>query len=529
MTWFSLPPARTGAPPLFVDKAGCDAWLASQPLANATMMQGELGDRLEGLNTWKLAPRERYKILEAMRKTIVAIETESIKRYEHRPLPLSAVEQKALDASCRLWRELTTGYLHCLRACLDGDAGVLKDAAKICHRAISAARLEQLSRYRGGATIPGQWWRKLHALLASAEQLGVELDTVGDRLLTETRESTVSGHYTMAVLLHLCRPAELSRSQFAAVVRWLARWREQAPIYASVHEVGTSRCILLDLAADLPLHLGETAPAMPRWIVIDPILGKLKNRIKALQEGQSPEDLKLGSGLPADACISLMQFLHGSLQNPQPPLPDLRNDARSIGVAGSVELAYRLLGGSALIDEAAPSSVSTRREHEQIAIFGRVVRNEGAGAGAADIPTDSWRVINEGGGELGLVRAPDGKETRLSCRSLVAIRDGSNNRLAIVRSLTRMEDGSLHAQLNFLPGPGIAMLAIGHEKGTNRSLRLPALFLPTTPGSGTPPSVIIPGGIAARLVRCEIPDLPDGLRVGSPLDRGANFERLRCD
>ncbi|HEX5803134.1 MAG TPA: hypothetical protein VFY24_08920 [Azospira sp.] len=527
MTWFSLPPLRTGAPPPFVDKAGVEAWLATQPLANAVLMQGELADRLESLNTWKIAPAERYRLLEALRKTVAAIEVESVKRYEHRPLPLSAVEQKALDASCRLWRELTTGYLHCLRACLDGDASVAEDAAKICHRAMSAARLEQLSRYRGGVAIPGNWWRKLHALLASAEQLGVEQATVSDRLLTETRESTVSGHYAMAILLHLCRPGELSRGQFAAVIRWLARWREQASVHASMHEIGKARCVVVDLSADAPLHYGETAPAMPRWLLLDPILGKLKGRIKSLQDGESPEALKLGAGLPADACIALMQTLYGNLQNPPPPLPAPRDNARSVGVAGSVESAYRLLGGTALADEGAPSSVSTRREHEQIAIFGRVVRPDAAAVG--EVATESWQVLLETTGEMSLRRPPGGAgEPRLSCRSLVGVRDVGGCRLGVIRSVVQLEDGSLHALLRLLPGHGLAMLALGHEKATNRTLRLPAIFLAAVPGAATPASVIVPGGVVGRLSRLEIGDLPDGLRLGDAIDRGANFERLRC-
>lgn len=527
MTWFSLPEPATGTPPPFVDKAGCEAWLATRPLANAALMQDELADRLERLNAWKIGPQERYRLLEALRKTVAAVAEESAKRYEHRALPLSASEQKVFDASCRLWLEMCAGYLHCLRACLDGDAGVVDEAAKICHRAISAARHEQLCRYRGGAIVPGPWWRKLHAIYAAAEQLGIELQPVSDRLLAETRESTVSGHYAMAVLLHLSRPGELSRGQFAAILRWLPRWREQVGIHASTHEVGQARCVVVDLAADRPLHYGETAPAMPRWLLLDPVFGKLKGRIKALQAGESPETLKLGNGLPADACIALLQTLQGNLRQPLPPLLPRRQATRSVAVVGAVENAYRLLGGTALGDEAAPSSVSTRREHEQIAIFGRVV-TRGAAA-VAEVAADTWQVQSEGGAEMTLSCSAAGcAHARLSCRALVAVRDGAGCRLAVIRNIASLDDGGLLATLRLLPGDGLPMLALGREKGSNRVLRLPAIFVAAVPASALPASVIVPGGVAARLVRIDIADLPAGLRVGEICERGANFERLRC-
>jgi len=526
MTWFSLPPLRAGVNPPFVDKVGCEAWLATQPLANAAQMQGALADCLESLNAAGLAARERYRMLEILRRPLSAIEEESSKRYEYRPLPLLPAEQSAFEASCRLWRELATGYLHCLRASLDGDTDIAGDAAKVCHRAISALRLEQLSRYRAGAAVPGQWWRLLHAVLASAEQLGVAQAPVADRLLSETRESTVSGHYVMAVLLHLCRPAELTRGQFAAAMRWLARWRELASIHATVDEVGSARCAVVDLAADAPLHLGENAPARPRWIELEPVLGKMKSRVRSLQEGASPESLKLGSGLSADACSELLQYLHGILQKPPPGLPAMHGQARSVDLAGSVELAYRLLGGTAVNDASAPSSVSTRREHEQIAIFGRVVRPEAA---ATAVATDAWQVLAERAGEMTLRRqAGPAPASRLVCRSLVAVRDAGGNRLGVIRRLETDDDGCLSAVLQLLPGHGLPLPAACQEKTSNRLLTLPAIFLPQTQ-AGSPASVILPGGQTGRMGRLDIADLPDGLRIGKVIERGANFERLRCD
>lgn len=534
MTWFSLPTVRSEQPPAFVDMAACNDWLNAQPLANAPLMQDSLATQLDRLNGWQIAPRERYKILETLRKAVFAIETESIKRYEYRPLPLLPVEQKAFDASCRIWRALAIGYLHCLRACLDGDAALLENGAKIAHRTLVSLRLEQLSRYRAGSVVPGSWWRLLHAVMASAEQLGVADTNISDRLFPETRESTPTAQYAMAILLHLSRPHELSRSQFSALQRWLSRWREQAKVHSSALKNG--RSVQIDLSSDTPVvHSGSTTPAMPRWLAIDGILGKLKNRAKSLREGQTPEELKLGSTLPAEACIGLMQFLHGALQSPAVPMTTRREAKRSIGVSSTVEGIHRLLGGKPVGAEEAATTKSNRTVHEQIAIFGHAgaaERIESAATNqAAAEKLEQWQLVEEGNAELTLLRPPGCDGERLGSRSLIAVRDpdGKAPTLAMVRSLAMLEDGSLCAHARLLPAIPKPHVATGREKMTNRIVQYPAIFLPAAGQIDKPPTLFVPAGAMAKLTRLDVPDLPEGLKVGAPMDRGANFERLRCE
>lgn len=528
MTWFSLPAIRADKPPAFADMQTCNSWLATQPLANAPLMQGELAEQLERLNGCEIEPRERFKVLETLRKAVFAIETESIKRYESRPLPLSPVEQKSLDTSCRIWRELATGYLHCLRAALDGNETISEHRAKICHRTLCSLRLEQLSRYRGGSAIPGAWWRLLHATLASAEQLRVTTTAVSDRLFTETRESTPTAQYAMAVLLHLCRPHELSRSQFSAVQRWLSRWREQVAIHTSATAARDGRSLVIDLSSDVPIHAGNAAPATPRWLAIDSILGKFKSRIKSLREGQTPDELKLGSGLPADACIALMQFLHGALQTPPQPFSGSREQLRSIGVSSTLERIYRLLGGKALGVEEAPTAQSNRRIHEQIAIFGHTAISD---RGPAAPKAEQWALVAKNSNDLSLIRAAGSEGERLSTRSLIAVSnaEGEPPSLATVRCLATLEDGSLFALARLMPGTPQAITATGREKMTNRTVQHPAIFLPAAGQVDKPASLFVPAGALSKLTRLDKPDLPQGLKVGTPLDRGANFERLRCE
>lgn len=530
MTWFSLPAVRSEPPPLFADAEGCKQWLAKQPLANVPLMQAELAASLDSLNTWQVSAHERLKILEALRQAVCTVDAGSARSYAYRPLPLAAVEQKALDAACRLWRLLATGYLHGLRACLDGDPAVAGHGATIAHRVLLNLRREQLCRYRAGAALPGGWWRLLHATLAASEQLGVTTRPVSDRLADETSESTPAAQYAMAVLLHLARPYELSASQCAAAQRWLARWRELATLHDSAAALAGARSVSIDLASDLPLRQGAVAPGRERWLALDGVLGKIKGRLKALRDGRSPEALRLGSGLSAEACSGLLQFLHGALQAPPAAPPILPDGALPVGVASSVDRIYRLLGGRPLLPGDEPTVHSNRRTHEQIAIFGDVVRSENAGSGAgAGVLLDEWRLAAESPGELTLCRAAAGAGERLANRSLLALRLAGRPLLAVIGSLMALEDGVLLAVARLLPGPPQAFTAVGRDKLDGRKVQLAAIFLPALASRNSPASVFVPGGITARLASLDIADLPGGLKPGAIVERGANYERLRCD
>lgn len=131
-------------------------------------------------------------------------------------------------------------------------------------------------------------------------------------------------------------------------------------------------------------------------------------------------------------------------------------------------------------------------------------------------------------GLLVLRRAPGSAGERLGNRCLVAVRVGGDIRLAVFRSLEVQEDGGLLAWARVLPGRGIALQATGRERATNRIVLYPAVFLPATAQTGGPASLFVPAGVMARLSRLDVADLPDGLKVGAPLDRGTNYERLAC-
>lgn len=524
MTWFSLPVTQPDNQAAFADAGTASAWLAQQPQANAAAMQAELTRQIQALNTWRMEPRERFKTLEVLRQTLFTIDGESQRRFENRPVPLWSSEQAALDTSRRLWRTYLLGYLHCLRACLDGDPGVAELKAKIAHRALVCLRMEQLTCYLGVLDVDPDFWRNLHAVLASAEQLGVAREPVADRLLGETRESTVGGQYAMTLLLHLARPFELSRNQFAATIRWFARWREQADITAAVDDNPKSRNIALDLSLSRPLpEPGGTpgTPGIPRWLSIDGILRKMRKRMEALTTGETPENLKLGSGISSEACMTLLQKLSENLRTPLRTVATVAPDSPPAGVVAGMENIHRQLGGKSLKQAEEPTSIN-RREQEQIAIFGHVAR-----ISEENLPKpESWLLIHAApnNGELQLCRPAGKGESRLSNKSLLAVQLPGQTRFTLVSvfSLCTHTDGSLHAIARLLPGEPLAYVAEVSERPMGKVSRQPAVLLPADAATDAPPSVIVPAGVSARALSIR---LQSTIKLLSCLERGSDYER----
>ena len=141
-------------------------------------MLAELVSQIQAFNSYAKAPRERFKTMEALRKTLFAVSGECQRRYENKPLPLLPSEQLALDTSRQLWRACRLAYLHCLRACLEGDASISSYSARVTHRVLSCLRMEQMNCYLAGTELDAQFWRNLHSVWASAEQLGVTREPV---------------------------------------------------------------------------------------------------------------------------------------------------------------------------------------------------------------------------------------------------------------------------------------------------------------------------------------------------------------
>lgn len=188
---FSLPLTQAASRAAFRDARSAADWLAGQPQTNAPAMVDALLRQIDAFNSCALPARERFKTLEVLRQAVFAASDECQRRFEAKPLPLPAVEQRVFDATRAMWQACRIGYLHCVQACLGGDPGVVGHRALMIHRALACLRLEQRTSYAASSELAHGFWLDAHRLLVAAETLAVVEDAVEDRLLAETSESTI--------------------------------------------------------------------------------------------------------------------------------------------------------------------------------------------------------------------------------------------------------------------------------------------------------------------------------------------------
>lgn len=596
MTWFNLPltqdPPRTdggtACSPIVVDAASARTWLTQQPQANTLGLQSALLQVLETMNGWRLPAQQRFDALEALRAALFTVDEDCRRRFERKPLPLAANEQAVFDTARRLWHAAATGYLHCLRSAVEkaaaGDAPEHPDrfAACVAHRALVCLRFELINNLLGAHEADGALWRNLHATLATAEELGVCDTPVVDRLLAETRDSTIGGQYAMALLLYLAQAGSLSRAQFLACSRWFARWRETVPVLDALPQADDAagetrpatptRLLALDLALDRALPRRGEVPGIPRWLVLDGVLRKMRQRRRALAEGELPETLKLGSELSADECDKLLDTLTARLKEAarRPPLRNGKgangSEAPRCEVVTGLPDIHLWLGGSPLTASEHDALRLQRREQEQIAIFGHVVRNAPAaitpetwqlaqedcdarpasvasmGAAPSDLQASSPFVSSPLAAcprQIRLCRPAGAGSSRLSPRELIASRLPGTTGIQLLRvdSVLARLDGSLSLLVHALPGVPQALLAEARERGSGRTLREPALLLaPVTPPAadarGTPPPTPLTPPPAAgaqpwlAIVPAGLPGRSSALTLKDPDKR--SYRLLRC-
>lgn len=528
MTRFPLPPAQANDAPAVFDADSAARWLAGQPQANADAMLVGLLAQIEAFNACAVAPGERFATLEVLRKSVFAVSDAGRRRFACRALPLLPGEQSVLDGVRRLWRCCALTYLHCLHACLEQDASIVPRRAEVAHRVLSCLRLEQMSGYVAAAEPAADFWSLVHAAWAGAEQLDCTRQTVSDRLLGETQESTVSGQYCMALLLHLARPFSLSREQFAAAVHWFARWRELAEVLTVPPAEPKAYLCAIDLASAQAVHDPRERARAGRWLSLRGVLRKLRQRLEALGQGLSPESLKLGSALSASQCKALLKTLDYRLTHAQ-SANGLLGDGESVVLAVGFENIYRHLGGALPGDSltAAASSSANKLAVEQIAVFGHVVREPAqGGVHVAEI----WRLAGHSPGQLELTRAPGAGPSRLVLGGLLAIRlpRRGDDLLVTVSGLCARRDGLLCVEARPLPGRPTPLLAEARDMRSGAVSRHAAILLAAEGDSGAS-QIVIAAGLAQRAQALGFCDeqggaLPD-LRVDACLARCGDAER----
>lgn len=519
MTWVNPPATRADTHVAFSDAEGAAQWLAGLPRANVDTMLESLDGALAALNRYPLSARERYKILEVLRRAAYDTSTAASSRYEGKSLPLPVGAVTTLAMVRGVWRALALGYLHCLYASLAGEEGFVTHGARAAHRLLACLRLERWHGDVARHAVNDGFWSLAHTALHGAGMLEGEQREVEERMGEEDGLSTVCGQYVLLFLLELARPASLTRPQYVAAARWLSRWRELAEL-SSQPEPGA---LCVDMAGEQAFAGAGAAGEDFRWLKLERVLRKLRRRREALFEGETPASLKLGEGLSASACDELLGLLMQRLKQPiEAGAGDAEGGVPIVVVVG-VEPVFRRLGGRGVLDDLQASSTSfiSHVRHERMAVFGHA---EAADAGREQ-PGEGWRLLARQGEMVRVLRPASASSSRVSLHTLLSVESGAGGTpfLMQVRALCARADGSLWVEAVLLSGRAEALLLGIRDRQTGRASRHPALALDAEAGRA-PSRVVVPSGLVPRAASVALLDL-----AGDALPYALGEQSMRAD
>ncbi len=525
-----LEPTDGSADPLFRDAESCAQWLNQLQLTNLQLAHSLLLTQINELNCFPLDGLERLKILELLRDTVHYVQNDYARKLISRPLPLAEGELIVFLAIVKLWQALALGYQRCLQDRIAGDKRLGKRGAMLCQRCLLYSGLTILEHMRTSYEPDARLWQQLHGLYAFAEENGLQHKEIPDPLNGSEPLSSCRNIYVKILLTCYARTAELSRSQLQMMDAWLTEWSEMVPVQRSYTiSKGDAQPLALDLSGTQGLQPVKWVTHKPnmRYLTMMPLSKALRVKTVLLQQGQTPEQLKLGNHPNAHECIELLTFLHRCWCED--------NDTRTVGrnpgsqpaqLCYPTENIYALLSGKPLLQAAIPAAKM------QIEARGRMPQGTGNPAQPeSNYALERWQLENESilGAKLTRVDALGG---RLNKRQLVALRIGDAEpfMLGVTTWASVTRTVQLCIGVRYLPGAVQAvMLRVVDANPGATDISAPGFLLLPVPALQTPASLIVPNNwfVPQRVVDIQHQNgEKQKASMGFSVERGIDYERV---
>lgn len=431
MHWLALPEPKSDTPPAFDSPEGAASWLAAQPQAQPMIMLPMLRQQVQAIDAATgLDPALAIGLLDQIRLASIPHQDNLSARYSRKALPMLPEDQRCFELAYKLWASFAIAYLRRAPDCPPALQGIA------LHRAANDLRMTQYCHFLAARECPEVLDRLCFVTLAQAASRELLLQPLSDPGFPQMGESNCAGHLAWTFLLKLINPYQLSAVQLVVANRAISRWREMASFLASPDPDSSAKLI------DLVDRLGSPLPdGMPRWLNIRSVLRKIRQRVDALDTGESPEALKLGRELSAAACARLLRAMAEALRGKSTPT---RMDDGSFDIHFGSEFAYALLTGQFLNDEGLDERGSSLA-HQRVALFGfDRVSQVNTTVKKLNIPAETWQGI---AGRA--TRQADVKGERRQAPCLVAAMMRGRPRLGIMDSLMVNVSGDLIADLNW--------------------------------------------------------------------------------
>ncbi|AOY00504.1 hypothetical protein [Jeongeupia sp. USM3] len=418
-------------------------WLIRLPMSQVLDAGRQVLDALASCNRVRIAPDERYALLEQYRTTLDLLAGGFETLYRVPGLPLGERARQAAQLARTLWQELALGYKRTLIDRLEKRSlfGGNRTAVLAIQQALHAHYRLLLLCSRIHMSVPGGFWLETHRLFRYAGE---------NKLLDDGRdEGMPAGNlsYKRMLLLTLADPLRYAQDELDKVIELVESY---APL---IHFQSPSK--LAAAAGFFLIRLDRDEP--PRYV------------------GARNTDGVGNAALLVDT-IELGKKLHRALHALEAKAPLAHDRAK---VRMWMELLRRVNRQWSIAPKRLFQRIQTDARIELCLGLAASVHSTGAGwAGAAEPPRSQWQVINESPGGYA-VRGDATLAPELARPGeIVALRvlGDAQWMVASVRWLQQHDDGRVDMGLQVMsaqPTPAMVRAAGPHDAAA-----LPALLIP---------------------------------------------------
>lgn len=535
MLTLPLDPTDDRANPAFKDAAACAQWLGQLQLTNLHQAHGVLRLQLDELNRYPMRGLERLHTLELLRETVASIQVDYAKKLVAKKLPLNDDELTIFVAIVSLWQGMVTGYQRCLQSYMAGDAQLVPYGALLCQRCLLYSGLQIFEHMSAGYEFDNKLWHQLHQLYAFCEEQGWQAKEVSDDLNVGSR--TTSCHTTYAKTLLACHAhrADLSRHLLQLLDRWLTLW---SPTVAVERRYSASKGDAPPLAVDLDSASGLQLPHLPppsdhlRYLVMAPLSKLMRVKTILLQQGQSPQQLELGTGCNSAECITFLNYLHQCwCEGHDGRMTERHSAMQQAQVCYGMDSCFAYIANKPFKQPSRDAAMDTM-SRKQLAAFGRVLSDTSRhDLTVMGLVLETWQVEDESIRGARLLRE-ENAGMRLGPGQLVSVRPTNANAFMVgtVSWVKITRTGQLRIGVRYLPGlpHAVAMKATGVNL-TVSGKYVAALLLPAIPALHTPASLITPRdwfkpGRVVEIVQVDKQKLQ--LKMELSIEKGSDYERI---
>ena len=535
MLTLPLEPTDDRANPAFKDAAGCAKWLGQLQLTNLHLAHGKLRTQLDEFNRYPMRGLERLHTLELLRETVSSVQADYAKKLIAKKLPLSKEELIIFVSIIGLWQGMVTGYQRCLQAYIAGDAQLSVLGALLCQRCLLYSGLQISEHLRTGYEFDGKLWHQLHALYTFSEEQGLQLEEVGDGLNGNTLASSCRAAYVKLLLACHAYRAELTRNQLQLLDRWLALWSTTIGVerkYAKSRGDAPPLAVDLDSSQGLqPLRQVNQSGSV-RYLAMVPLSKLLRVKTILLQQGQSPQQLELGSGCSSADCIEFINYLHKCwCEERSERQAERHGTLQQAQVCYGMESCYAYIANKPF-KQSGKNPAADTLSRKQIEAFGRVLSDtDRHNLTEMGFALEAWQIQDESILGACMLRG-ESTGVRLGPNQLVAVRtdNGEAFMLGTVSWVRVTQIGQLHTGVRYLPG--VPQAIIMKATGINLTVSgkdVAALLLPAIDALRIPASLIAPRdwfrhGRTVEIVQADKQKL--NVRMEFSVEKGLDYERI---